>query len=135
MRSLADLDNYRKRAGRETDRRVDETRETVLRDWLLALDSVERALRVEPPDSPAASGLRAVLEQMESILQRNGVSRLGGVGDRFDPERHEAVGVRDATDDVADQSIVDVARSGFGIGDRTLRPAEVIVARHREPAA
>jgi molecular chaperone GrpE len=69
-----------------------------------------------------------VLEQMEAILERQGVQRLGAVGERFDPERHEAIGVR-FTDDVPDQTIVEVARSGFALGDRVLRPAQVIVSR------
>jgi molecular chaperone GrpE len=127
-RALADLDNYRKRSVRETDRRVAEAREALLRDWLLALDSLERALRMEAPDSPALPGLQAVLEQMEGILERYGVTRTGATGERFDPERHEAVGVH-ATADVPDHTIVDVARSGFVLGDHVLRPAEVIVAR------
>src|ERR1700730_4391508 len=44
-RALADLENYRKRATREVDSRVAEARESVLRDWLQVLDSVERAMR------------------------------------------------------------------------------------------
>jgi molecular chaperone GrpE len=80
---------------------------------------------------PLAEGMRAVLEQMDAILARNGVQRIGAAGERFDPERHEAVGVREA-DDVPDQTVVEVARSGFAVGDRVLRPAQVIVARRRQ---
>jgi len=126
-RALADLDNYRKRSARETERRVAEAREALLRDWLEALDSVERALRLTPEDE----GLQAVLRQMEAILEREGVSRLGSAGERFDPQRHEAVGTRRA-DGVADHTIVEVARSGFALGERVLRPAQVVVARSRE---
>ena len=133
LRARADLENLRKRAARETERRVAESREELLREWLLALDSLERALRMEPPESPALGGLRAVLEQMEAILERHGVRRFGEVGDPFDPERHEAVGVQER-DDAPDRSIVDVARSGFALGDRVLRPAEVVVARQPEHA-
>ena len=123
-RALADLDNYRKRSARETEGRIEEARERVLRDWLDALDSVERALVMAPGDA----GLRAVLEQMETILARYGVERTGLPGETFDPEHHEAVSVRtDAA--VPDRSITDVARSGWRRGDRTLRPAEVVVAR------
>lgn len=127
-RALADLDNYRKRAARETERRVAEERERLLRDWLEALDSVERALRMQPEDE----GLRAVLEQMEAILSRQGVVRLGAAGERFDPAHHEAIAVRPA-DGVPDRTILEVARSGFAIGDeRVLRPAQVVVARRAE---
>jgi len=131
-RALADLDNYRKRSGRDADRRVQEARAAVVRDWLEALDSVERALRTAEPESALFQGLRAVLDQMDAILAREGVERIGKIGDRFDPRRHQAVGMH-ATSDVPDQSIVDVARSGFGLGDQVIRPAEVIVARR--PAA
>jgi molecular chaperone GrpE len=73
------------------------------------------------------------LEELEArnqelVLEREGIARLGAEGERFDPERHEAVAVRE-TDDVPDRTIVDVARSGFARGDRVLRPAQVVVAR------
>jgi molecular chaperone GrpE len=126
-RALADLDNYRKRMAREIETRVRDARDAVTREWLEAVDSVDRALHMEP-DSPAAPGLRAVLEQMETILGRQGVRRTGRPGDQFDPERHEAVGIHD-TDQVPDRTIVDVARSGFASDDRVVRPAQVIVAR------
>ncbi|MEA2439682.1 MAG: molecular chaperone GrpE [Thermoleophilaceae bacterium] len=126
-RALADLDNYRKRSAREVDRRVGESREAMLRDWLEAVDSIERALRLDP-DGPASAGLRAVLEQMESILARYGVTRTGEVGEPFDPERHEAISVREGNE-APDRTVVDVARSGYSLGDRVLRPAQVVVSR------
>ncbi|HEV2770443.1 MAG TPA: nucleotide exchange factor GrpE [Solirubrobacteraceae bacterium] len=131
-RALADLDNLRKRSARDIERRVGEQREAMLRDWLEALDSVERALR-QPvaPDNPLFAGLQAVLEQMEAILHRQGVQRIASAGERFDPERHQAVGVHQ-TDQVPDHCVVEIARSGFALGERVLRPAEVIVARDPE---
>ena len=126
-RALADLDNYRKRSARELEWRMQEARDALLRQWLDAIDSVERAMRMDS-GGPLAEGMRAVLEQMDAILARNGVTRIGAAGERFDPERHEAVGVRE-TDEVPDQTVIEVARSGFAVGDRVLRPAQVIVAR------
>jgi molecular chaperone GrpE len=131
-RALADLDNYRKRTAREIERRVGESRETLLREWLEALDSVERALRMDA-QGPLAQGLRAVLDQMESILARQGVERIGEAGERFDPERHDAVDVRQS-DDVPDRTVLEVVRSGWALGDRVLRPAQVVVSRGSRPA-
>jgi molecular chaperone GrpE len=125
-RALADLENYRKRTAREIERRVAECREGLIRDWLEALDSVERALGMTP-DGPGAEGLRAVLEQMEAILRREGVQRIGAAGEPFDPQRLEAVGVR-SSKDVPDRTVVEVVRSGFGSDGHVLRPAQVIVA-------
>jgi molecular chaperone GrpE len=126
-RALADLDNYRKRSAREVERRVAESTESQLRQWLEAVDSVDRALQMGAGD-PAADGLRAVREQMEAILARQGVERLGAVGERFDPERHDAIAVVPSAE-VPDRTVLEVARSGFSLGDRVLRPAQVVVSR------
>ena len=127
-RALADLDNYRKRSAKEIDRRVLESRESMLRDWLEAVDSIDRALQMDP-DGPATAGLRAVLEQMESIIARYGVTRTGQPGERFDPERHEAIAVSEGGEG-GDRTIEHVARSGYALGDRVLRPAQVVVSRN-----
>jgi molecular chaperone GrpE len=128
-RALADLDNYRKRSASEVERRVAESREAQLREWLEAIDSIDRAIQMTP-ENPAAEGLRAVLEQMEAILARQGVTRVGAVGERFDPERHDAVAVVPSAE-APDRTVLEVARSGFSLGDRVLRPAQVVVSREK----
>jgi molecular chaperone GrpE len=132
-RALADLDNYRKRSARELERRVSEASESLLREWLDAVDSVERAVRIGPSD-PCYDGMRAVLEQMDAILARHGVQRIGAPGEPFDPSRHEAIGV-ELTSEVPSHTIKSVERSGFALGDRVIRPAQVVVARAPEPAS
>ena len=127
-RALADLDNYRKRVARDTERRVEEAREALMLDWLEAVDSVDRALKQMSPEHPAYPGLRAVLDQLEAILARQGIRRVGAPGESFDPERHDAIGVRDTTE-APDRAVAEVARSGFALGDRVLRPSQVVVAR------
>jgi molecular chaperone GrpE len=123
LRARADLDNYRKRAAQEVERRVAEQTERLLLDWIEAVDSVERALRMAPSE-----GLRGVLEQMQAILARQGVERIGAPGDRFDPELHEDVAVEES-EEAPDRSVIEVARSGYRRGDRVLRPAQVVVSR------
>jgi molecular chaperone GrpE len=131
-RALADLDNYRKRSARELERLVNERGDAALREWLEVVDGVERALR-QKPENPLYDGLLAVLQHMDSVLEREGVRRIGEAGERFDPTRHEVVEVR-PSDEAPDGTVVDVLRSGYARGDRVLRPAEVAVARapHRE---
>jgi molecular chaperone GrpE len=126
-RALADLDNYRKRSRQEIERRVIESREAILRDWLQVADSVERALSVDP-EGPAAEGLQAVRAQIDATLAREGVQRIGALGEPFDPHHHEAVGVRE-TGDVPSGITVAVVRSGYALNGRVLRPAQVIVSR------
>ena len=126
-RALADLDNYRKRSAREVERRVDEARDALLREWLEAVDTVERAARMDP-DGPLGQGMRALLDQIEALLARRGVERIGEAGEPFDPERHDAVEVR-MTTDAPENTVVDVIRAGYAIDGRVLRPAQVAVAR------
>jgi len=135
LRARADLENYRKRAAQEVERRVAEQAERLLLDWIEAVDSVDRALAMEPSD-----GLRSVLEQMKAILARQDVERIGAAGDRFDPELHEAISVEES-DEVPDRTVLDVARSGYRRAERVLRPAQVLVSqnsgsseREQEPA-
>jgi molecular chaperone GrpE len=126
-RAAADLENYRKRSARELQRLVAERGDQALLEWLEVVDGVERALR-QKPENPLYEGLLAVLEHMDAVLAREGVTRFGEVGEPFDPSRHEAVDVRE-TDDAPDRTIVEVVRSGYARGDRVLRPAEVVVGR------
>jgi molecular chaperone GrpE len=126
-RAVADLDNYRKRTARELDRLVADRSDAVLLEWLEVVDGVERALS-QKPENPLYDGLRAVLDHMDAVLERQGVHRIGRPGEPFDPTRHEAVEVRE-TDAVPDHAVVEVLRSGYARGDRVLRPAQVAVAR------
>ena len=126
-RALADLDNYRKRSAREVERRVDEARDALLREWLEAVDTVERAARMDP-DGPLGQGMRALLDQIEALLARRGVERIGEAGEPFDPERHDAVEVR-VTTDAPENAVVEVIRAGYAVDGRVLRPAQVAVAR------
>ena len=123
LRALADLDNYRKRSAQEVERRVAEQADRLLLEWIEAVDSVDRALAMQPSD-----GLRSVLEQMEAIIARQGVERVGAAGDRFDPELHEAISIQE-NDETPDRTVLGVARSGYRQGERVLRPAQVVVSR------
>jgi molecular chaperone GrpE len=128
LRARADLDNYRKRTERDANRQLAAARMAVLLDWLPAVDSVERALRMEPGDA----GLTAVLEQMRAILTRYGVVGIDAVGERFDPQRHEALVTRPDLE-VPGHTVLEVLRSGFAVADGgVLRPAQVVVSQRPE---
>ncbi len=127
-RSLADLDNYRKRSARDLELRVSDETDALLRDWLEVVDSVDRAAQMAGVGADDGAGLRAVLDQIDAILARQGLERIGAPGERFDPDRHEAIGVRQASE-LPEHTIAEVARPGFARGERMLRPAQVIVSR------
>jgi molecular chaperone GrpE len=128
-RTLADLDNLRKRYQREVAReRVDE-RARVAREWLAVVDNLERALQhAGDPDSALAAGVAAVLEQARTLLAQLGFPRYEDIGREFDPVRHEAIATVPA--DAPPGTVVAALRAGYGNGEQILRPAAVMVATH-----
>lgn len=133
LRARADLVNYRKRAQQDVERQVAERHERLLRDWLEVVDSVDRALAIDRGDG-VQEGLRAVLEQMQAVLARQGAQRVEPEGERFDPDLHEAVATH-TSDEVPDRTVLQVARAGYRLGDRVLRPAQVVVSQARPEGA
>jgi len=116
LRALADLDNFRKRSARDTERRIADVADDLLRSWLEVVDSIDRALQL-PADEATVGGLRAVRDQIQAVLDRQGVARIGVPGEPFDPALHEAIGVH-PTDELPDRAIVDVAQPGYALADR-----------------
>jgi molecular chaperone GrpE len=127
-RTLADLDNLRKRFNREIARERAAERAHVAALWLPIVDDLERALQhADGDDSPLVEGVRAVYEHALGVLARLGFPRFDDIGERFDPSRHEAVGTIESSAPAG--AIVAAARPGYGMADNVLRPASVVVAR------
>lgn len=131
LRSYADLQNFR----RMSQQRIQDTRrdatEDVLRSLLPVLDNFERSLIAIQTGADVQSvtqGVTMVQRQMVSSLEQFELKRMIVVGERFDPERHEAVTTWDSPDH-EDGVITDVIEPGYMIGDRILRPAKVRVVR------
>jgi molecular chaperone GrpE len=131
MRSVADLQNYRRRTQRELDetRRVAEER--VMHEMLSALDDLERALGAARDAGAPESwtqGVQLVVNRMSEYLARQGITVLDPMGERFDPEFHDAM-LEVESDALAPGHVAQVAQRGYRRGDRVLRPARVVVTR------
>ncbi|MFE7750747.1 nucleotide exchange factor GrpE [Streptomyces sp. NPDC057428] len=128
-RTLADLDNLRKRHARELERERTVERARTAAAFLPVLDNLELALSHADADSDAiVEGIRAVRDQAVNVLELLGFPRHAETGVPFDPARHEVVSVVDDPD-VEPGTVVQVLRPGYGDGDRQLRPATVTVAK------
>ena len=127
-RAMADLDNVRKRFGRELERARAAERERVAAEWLPVLDNLELALDHAGADPAAVlEGVRAVRDMAVGVLARLGFPRHDEVGVAFDPARHEALGTIERHD-VAPGTVLSVLRAGYGDGEALLRLAAVVVA-------
>jgi molecular chaperone GrpE len=132
LRSVAELDNVRKRARKDMDEARIDAQARVLREMLPVIDNLERAVTHASQSGDGASGvlegIRLVLRQFAQALERSNVHAVAAKGLPFDPSQHEAVSQIETADAPAG-SVVDVMQTGYRIGERLLRPALVVVAK------
>ena len=132
LRIAADFDNWKKRARRDQADGEMQAKESVLRDFLEIVDSLERATIVwadgkEIDAKSVRDGVDLVLRQFRSKLERYDVKPMEATGVPFDPRMHEAVSqVPSAT--VTPGLVLHELQKGYLIGEKLLRPAMVVVA-------
>ena len=136
LRTMADMENLRRRTEREKTDTARYAISNFARDVLTVGDNLKRTIEHVPAEAAAGDpALKSFLEGVElterellNVLERHGVTRIEPLGQRFDPNCHQAMyEVENA--DVPEGTVVDVMQSGYTIGDRCLRPALVAVAK------
>jgi len=130
-RTQADFVNYRRRMNQEQAEGRVVAQSALLSQVLPALDDLRRALSDVPPElasHPWVQGVSLVARQIATLFERLGVRQIGAPGERFDPRWHEAIET-EMRSDVPDGIVLRVARPGYVIGERIIRPAQVVVAR------
>ena len=133
MRTLADFDNYRKRAERERGEIRRQASAEVVRDFLDVVDNLERAAAAGGSAEDLKTGVEMILRQLADVLRRQGVERVPAVGERFDPSLHDAVS-RQEDPAVDEPTVTEEMSAGYRMHDRLLRPSRVIVAVPPEEA-
>jgi molecular chaperone GrpE len=126
----ADFENYRKRAEKEMGDAKRFGNERLLSDLLVVNDEMELALikAGESGQSPAVvEGVGMVLKRLHSLLVKEGVERIPGVGSKFTPDLSEAA-LRVESADAEEGAIVEEIRPGYTLKGRVLRPSIVKVA-------
>jgi molecular chaperone GrpE len=137
LRTLAEMENLRRRTEREISDAKTYAVTGFARDMLTVVDNLARALEHLPAEARAGAGpqIQSVIEgveltarDLETLLGRHGVKRLDPKGQRFDPNFHQAI--FETPDDALPAGVVSqVVQSGWTIGDRVLRPAMVGVSK------
>ena len=134
LRTAADYDNFRKRARKDVDDAQRRSKEDAIREILPVADNLERAVEAAATAKDAAAvidGVKMVLRLFSDTLERLGFQRVPAVGERFDPQLHEAI-QQVESDQHEPGTIVAELVPGYRMGDRLVRAAMVAVAR---PAA
>ncbi|CAN5253080.1 nucleotide exchange factor GrpE [soil metagenome] len=140
LRTLADMDNLRKRSERERAEATLYAATNFARDILSVSDNLSRALELAHADTlkeapepirNLVAGVEMTNREMLNVFERYGITRLDPVGEKFDPHYHQAM-FEVPTNGDAPGTVVQVMQAGFKIGERVLRPALVGVAKAAE---
>ena len=137
LRTLADMENLRRR----TEKEVRDAREYAItgfaRDLLSVGDNLSRAVAAVPAEARdvADDSVKAMFEgidltgrELAKVMEKHGVKKLDPMGGRFDPNVHQAM-FELPNPDVPHGTVVQVLQEGFVIGERVLRPALVGVSK------
>lgn len=129
LRLQADFDNYRRRVQLDKEAAEKYRAQSLVSDLLTALDSFERALKVEVKDESGSAllqGMEMVYRQMMEALQKEGVEAIESVGKPFDPYQHQAV-MQTEDSEYEPNTVVEEFQKGYKLKDKVIRVSMVKV--------
>jgi molecular chaperone GrpE len=130
VRTVAELENYKKRTIQERSRFQKYRYEELLRDLLPIVDNLDRAL-AHCSEAGVSDGLESgvciIAGMLRDLLERYGVKEIKALGEPFDPQFHEAI-AQVPSPDGRTNVVVEEMERGYLYHDRLLRPARVVVS-------
>ena len=128
LRAKAEGENIRRRAQEDISKAHKFAVEKFAGELLAVKDSLEAALAVpEQTVDSFKSGVELTLKQLVSAFEKNALLEVNPAGEKFDPHKHQAIGMVDSEQEA--NTVVTVLQKGYLIAERTLRPALVMVAK------
>jgi molecular chaperone GrpE len=138
VRAQAEVENVRRRAEKDLQNAHKFALERFAKELLAVVDSLELGLQAAAGDDTQTTGLREgmelTLKQLCAALERFDVKPIDPMGERFNPEFHQAMAT-EPTADAEPNTVIRVFQKGYLLHDRLLRPALVVVARSLPVAA
>ena len=123
LRMAAEYDNFRRRSREEKDATYENAMADTVAEILPIIDNLERAAQYDAEGS-VKEGLVMISKSVETVLAKLGVESVGKVGDKFDPNLHNAV-MHDEDDSLGENEIVEVYQKGYKKGNKIIRFAMV----------
>ena len=127
LRLMAEYDNFRKRSQKEKENLYGDIKANAVKEFLPVYDNLERALAAETADEAYRKGVEMIMAQFGKTLEKLGVTEIKCLGEKFDPQFHNAVMHVD-DEEKGENEIVEVFQKGFMLGDKVIRFAMVKVA-------
>ncbi len=130
LRTVADLENFRRRAARERDELREIAVAGVIEDLLPAMDNLRLGLQAadnHPEAEDVAAGFRMVADQLRKTLESYGLEEISPDGGEFDPNLHDCMS-HQPHDELAEGVVIQTVRPGYRLRKRLLRAASVVVS-------
>ena len=134
LRSVADMENFRKRVAREKQDTIRSAAAGVVEKLLPVLDNMKLGLRAaenHPEAKDVTEGFRMVDTQLRKVLGEEGLEEIRPDGEKFDPNTQECLS-HQPSQEVPENHVIETVRSGYRLNDRLLRPANVVVSSGSE---
>lgn len=131
LRTMADMDNLRKRTQREKEELAKFANENILREILPVIDNLERAVEHAGQAEDCNGlfeGVQMTLTQFEQLLNKFGVEVVDAMGQIFDPAYHQAMGQMESEEHPVN-TVIQQMQKGYQLNGRLLRPAFVMLAK------
>lgn len=130
LRSVAELENYRKRTEREIDNARKFAIERFAQELVTVGDALEAGITAGAanPGPALLEGAQATLRQLHRAFDKAGIKIIDPAGQPFDPDWHEAILTQESRDKPPN-TVLTVVQKGFSLNGRLLRPARVIVSK------
>jgi molecular chaperone GrpE len=128
----AEIEAATKRIESAAAKELEQRTRKLLESFLPVVDDLDRgiaAAKTHAESADVVNGLELVRRSMLTRLAQFGVTHAPALGEKFDPQRHEAIALLPVTDPAQDGRVLDVMREGYLIGDDTLRAAGVAVGK------
>lgn len=123
LRLQADFDNFRRRSAKEREEISAVVTQNFCKDMLPLLDNFERAMAAETKDVEAfQKGVEMIFTQFQEVLKKNGLEQIEAVGQKFDPNFHQAV-MRVEDPEKEDDTVAQELQKGYMVKGRVIRPA------------
>ena len=130
LREHAELENTRKRQAREVEMSRKFANERLLASLLPVFDSLEAGIAAAHGESmQVREGLELTLRQLTKAAADSGMATVNPLGETFNPEHHQAIGVVPVSAEHKPGTVVQVHQKGYLLNERLLRPALVMVAK------
>jgi molecular chaperone GrpE len=128
LRAQAEMANFKKRLERRYEEQVQEEKKRLLLRFLSVADNLERALdHTDLSDDNLRDGIQITYQELQLLLDQEGVEQIESEGQPFDPSYHEAVAIISNSEAEAD-TVVAETQKGYLYRDQLLRPSRVHVA-------